>query len=104
MNSGEYFQYANVDEGLYGDESIWHGNCQLGQLTEVGGEMCTRMGAGLRSVYVDKYQFLPETLTNENLKDTLYIRSTDVARARESLTSIMEGLYPGDTRRGVYIP
>jgi len=104
--TGSYFLYADNDEGIFGSEngSPWHGNCQSGQLTRIGGEMCTRMGAGMRDIYVDKFHLLPDVLTKDNLKDTIYVRSTDIPRTRESLTSVLEGLYPADRRQGVYIP
>jgi len=65
--------------------------------------MCTRMGAGMRQIYVDKFHLLPETLTSANT-DVLYLRSTDVSRTRESLLSVLEGLYPANTRHSVYLP
>ena len=89
--------------GLFGDNTSWQGNCEPGQLTQAGADMCARMGAGLREVYVDKYQLLPQTLRpcDEGL---LSLRTTDFQRTRESLASLLEGLYPADTRAGVYLP
>lgn len=95
--------YAGEDEGIFGNESYWNGNCQIGQLTKLGGEMCTRMGAALRQVYVDTYHLLPEALTQNDL-GYFRLRSTIVPRAQESILSMLEGLYPADKRPGVYIP
>jgi len=101
--SGIYYLYENYGTGIFGRQEVWNGNCQTGQLTKLGGEMCTRMGAGLRNVYVDKYQLLPDTLTPETA-NLVHLRTTDFARTRESLASVMEGLYPTDKRAGVYLP
>jgi len=57
----------------------------------------------MRQIYVDKFHLLPDKLTSDS-SDVLYLRSTDVPRARESLLSILEGLYPADSRNGVYLP
>jgi len=101
--AGIYFLYEQYGTGIFGKQEVWNGNCQTGQLTQIGGEMCTRMGAGLRSVYVDKFHLLPETLTQKDA-DMIHLRTTDFVRTRESLASLMEGLYPTDKRLGVYLP
>jgi len=101
--AGVYFLYENHGAGVFGNQESWNGNCQTGQLTQVGGEMCTRMGAGLREIYIDKFHLLPDTLTTNDI-DLLYLRTTDVVRTRESLASLMEGLYPADKHVGVYLP
>ena len=103
VSSGIYFKYDDQSKGLFGNTKLWNGNCQPGQLTRIGGEMCTRMGAGLREVYVEKFHLLPQTLT-ENDVSLLELHTTDIARTHESLVSVMEGLYPADRRSGVYIP
>lgn len=100
---GLYYLYDEHGTGVFGDNSSWNGNCEAGQLTALGGEMCTRMGAGLREIYVDKYHFLPEALEPGDA-EMLYLRTTDFVRTRESLASLMEGLYPADRRQGVYLP
>jgi len=105
LNSGAgiYFLYANHGAGIFGNEDGWNGNCQTGQLTQLGGEICTRMGTGLREVYVDKFQLLPDTLTPKDT-DLFHLRTTDYPRTRESLASLMEGLYPAEKRVGVFLP
>jgi len=95
--------YNDQSEGIFGNRDLWRGNCQPGQLTGVGGEMCTRIGAGLRSIYIDKFHLIPSSLTKDDLK-LIELRSTDVQRTHESLASVFEGLYPADTRNGVYLP
>jgi len=102
--SGIYIIYEKYGTGIFGVEQVWNGNCQTGQLTQVGGEMCTRMGAGFRNVYVNKFQLLPETLTQSDADSMIHLRCTDFVRTRDSLASVMEGLYPTDKRPGVYIP
>jgi len=101
--AGIYFLYENNGAGVFGNQESWNGNCRTGQLTELGGEICTRMGAGLREIYVDKFHLLPDTLTPKDL-DLLHLRTTDFPRTRESLASLMEGLYPANKHEGVYLP
>ena len=103
FDSGIYFLYEVHGAGIFGNEEQWNGNCQTGQLTEKGGEMCTWMGAGLREIYIDKFHLLPDSLTEKDT-DLLYLRTTDFQRTRESLASLMEGLYPADKHVGVYLP
>jgi len=101
--AGIYFLYDNNGAGVFGNEDGWNGNCATGQLTEVGGEMCTRMGAGLREIYIDKFHLLPDSLTAKDV-EMFYLRTTDYPRTHESLASLMEGLYPVDKHLGVYLP
>lgn len=102
-NRGLYYLYDEHGTGVFGDNSSWNGNCEAGQLTARGGEMCAQMGAGLREIYVDKFGLLPAALGAGDA-DLLYLRTTDFVRTRESLASLMEGLYPADRRAGVYLP
>jgi len=102
-STGLFFLYEDESTGTFGDDKLWNGNCQPGQLTLEGGQMCTRLGAGLRSIYVDKFHLLPQTLTGSDLK-LIELRTTDIQRTHESLASVIEGLYPADKRPGVYIP
>jgi len=101
--SGIYFLYENYGTGIFGVDEVWNGNCMTGQLTELGGEMCTRMGAGLRNVYIDKFHLLPDSLKPSDA-DLIHLRTTDFTRTRESLAALMEGLFPTDKRLGVYLP
>ncbi|KAJ4153399.1 hypothetical protein LMH87_009887 [Akanthomyces muscarius] len=69
--------------------------CELGQLTDKGRETTTALGARLRRLYVDQLGFLPATLESS---DDLYLRSTPMPRALESMQQALHGLYPPGTR------
>ena len=75
---------------------VWKGNCTGGQLTVRGGEQCYAMGRALREIYVDKLGLLPREYDGE----ALYIESSEFERTRESMMSMMLGLYPPATRNG----
>ena len=75
---------------------VWKGNCTDGQLTLRGGEQCYAMGRALREVYVEKLGLLPR----EYDSTALYVESSEFERTRESMMSMMLGLYPPATRNG----
>ncbi|KAF8950984.1 Acid phosphatase-like protein 2 [Haplosporangium bisporale] len=68
---------------------MWHGSCITGQLTPLGAWQHRVLGAALRDLYVDHLRFLPPTFDPE----TVYIRSTDVWRTKQSAENLMAGLY-----------
>jgi acid phosphatase len=69
--------------------------CDMGSLTDKGRRTTYELGERLRSLYVDRLQFLPDTLTSAN---SLYLRATPIPRALESMQQTFEGLYPVSTR------
>ncbi|KAF6806826.1 histidine acid phosphatase [Colletotrichum sojae] len=69
--------------------------CDMGMLTDRGRETTRQLGRRFRDLYVDRLKFLPADLANP---DTLYLRSTPVPRALESLQQALSGLYPADRR------
>ncbi|KAI9228531.1 MAG: histidine phosphatase superfamily [Piptocephalis tieghemiana] len=73
---------------------MWRGSCAPGQLTPKGIKQHHELGQHLRSIYVDKLGFLPSTLD----PSALYLRTTDVWRTRQSLSSQLTGLYPPESR------
>lgn len=73
---------------------MWQGNCTDGQLTLKGGMQCYDMGSALRSIYINKMNFLP----SEYDSSKLYIESSEFERTRESMMSMMLGFYPVSTR------
>lgn len=73
--------------------TTWDGNCIPGQLTRRGMLMHKQLGESLREIYVDQLAFLPETM-NDTVKDSLYVRSTNVWRTLQSAKSMLQGLYP----------
>ena len=64
-------------------------------LTDVGRVTTHELGKRLRTLYVDRLKFLPETVDST---DFLYLRATAVPRALESLQQSFSGLYPAHTR------
>lgn len=73
----------------------------LGMLTDVGRLTTLALGERLRSLYVDRLKFLPETISSA---DSIYLRATPIPRARESLQQSFAGLYPSHTRTGEFPP
>ena len=71
--------------------------CDMGMLTDKGRETTTALGKRLRSLYVDRLGFLPPSLGPSNA-DSLYLRSTPIPRALESMQQALHGLYPPHTR------
>ncbi|OLN86518.1 putative acid phosphatase SPBC4.06 [Colletotrichum chlorophyti] len=69
--------------------------CDMGMLTDRGRETTRNLGRRLRNLYVERLNFLSEDLTNP---DSLYLRSTPVPRALESLQQALSGLYPSSHR------
>lgn len=76
------------------------GNCVIGQLTRTGVEQCLNVGRRLREIYIDKYGLLPDTLAQPSDLDLLRIRTTDTWRTRQSIESILNGMYPPSKRAG----
>lgn len=71
------------------------GVCDMGSLTDLGRSSTYRLGQRLRQLYVDRLGFLPPTLSSA---DFLYLRSTPVPRALESLHQTFSALYPPSAR------
>eukprot|EP00123_Amoebidium_parasiticum_P010014 comp19838_c0_seq1/m.23893 comp19838_c0_seq1/g.23893 ORF comp19838_c0_seq1/g.23893 comp19838_c0_seq1/m.23893 type:complete len:496 (-) comp19838_c0_seq1:263-1750(-) len=70
--------------------SMWRGTCGIGQLTDLGASQNLLLGKKLRAVYHDKMRLIPGHY--DPLK--VFLRSTEVARARQSAESIGLGLFP----------
>jgi acid phosphatase len=75
--------------------------CDMGSLTDRGRETTFALGTRLRSLYVDRLGFLPQSIPNA---DFLYLRSTPVPRALESLHQAFSGLYPPSFRSPNFPP
>lgn len=69
--------------------------CDMGMLTDRGRETTHALGTRLRDLYVDKLRFLPAHISST---DDLYLRSTPVPRALESMQQAFHGLYPPSHR------
>ncbi|ORY13430.1 histidine phosphatase superfamily [Clohesyomyces aquaticus] len=68
--------------------------CQPGELTDLGRETTLSLGQRLRYLYIDQLSFMPRLLASS---DTIYLRSTPVPRALESVQQAFHGLYPPST-------
>lgn len=71
--------------------------CDMGSLTDLGRASTYELGRRLRTLYVDRLGFLPKTISST---DFIYLRSTPVPRALESLQQTFTALYPSSTREG----
>ncbi|KAL2181843.1 histidine phosphatase superfamily [Thermothelomyces heterothallicus CBS 202.75] len=69
--------------------------CDMGSLTDLGRQSTYNLGLRLRKHYVDRLGFLPPTISSA---DFLYLRSTPVPRALESLQQTFSALYPPSAR------
>ncbi|KAI8070942.1 phosphoglycerate mutase-like protein [Gongronella butleri] len=71
------------------------GACYYGQLTNLGRQSMTALGARLREIYIDRMQFLPDKFD----ASTVHIRSSDYPRTQESVQQMVAGgLYPAEKR------
>ncbi|KAK4994020.1 hypothetical protein LTR66_005864 [Elasticomyces elasticus] len=69
--------------------------CQPGELTDKGRETTLALGERLRHLYVEQLGFMPKLIMNA---DNIYLRTTPVPRALESLQQTFWGMYPAHTR------
>ncbi|KAJ2779453.1 factor activating pos9 [Coemansia javaensis] len=67
--------------------------CGFGQLTDVGRQSMTALGAHMRALYVDALGVLPAAV-QPGSSDAVRLRSTAQTRAVESLLHTLGGLYP----------
>ncbi|KAF8639115.1 hypothetical protein AX17_001730 [Amanita inopinata Kibby_2008] len=70
-----------------------HGECLLGELTDIGRQSTLNYGSALRKLYIDRLGFLSESLAKPG---EIYLRSTNMPRTMESLQEIVHGLCPSD--------
>ncbi|KAK0630610.1 histidine phosphatase superfamily [Bombardia bombarda] len=69
--------------------------CDPGGLTDVGRQSTSKLGLRLRELYVDRLKFLPPTISDFS---SLYLRSTPIPRALESMHQAFSALYPRSAR------
>lgn len=99
----EAFGHHDAPVVATGPKGELDGICDMGMLTDMGRETTTQLGQRLRTLYVDRLGFLPPSLSSGNA-DSLYLRSTPIPRALESLQQTLHGLYPQHTRAGDLAP
>lgn len=73
------------------------GICESGELTDRGRETTLALGRRIRNLYIDRLNFLPATVQPQTDAD-VYVRSTPIPRARESVQQAYTGLYPPTAR------
>jgi len=79
------------------------GICQPGELTDLGRETTLALGQRIRKLYVDQLGFLPASLEAQTASK-VYLRSTPIQRALESVQQAFTGLYPSTTRAPDFPP
>ncbi|KIW88134.1 uncharacterized protein Z519_11245 [Cladophialophora bantiana CBS 173.52] len=75
------------------------GVCQLGELTDLGRQTTYTLGTRLRTLYVDQLRFMPSLIANADL---IYLRSTPLPRALESVQQTFWGMYPLTSRTAAF--
>ncbi|KAL1978231.1 hypothetical protein VTN31DRAFT_1090 [Thermomyces dupontii] len=75
--------------------------CQFGELTDKGRETTFRLGQRLRHLYVDQLGFLPKIKSNA---EDMYLRSSPIPRALESMQQAFLGMYPASARTADFTP
>lgn len=68
------------------------GNCNTGELTDIGYEQEMNNGRVLRNFYIDHMKFLPQSYEEDS--ESFFFRSDDSPRVIKSGQAIIEGLYP----------
>ncbi|EGC44101.1 acid phosphatase [Histoplasma capsulatum var. duboisii H88] len=94
---GENDQAAMV----VGPKGEIEGICLPGELTDKGRQSTFALGRRLRYLYVDQLGFMPKIRSNT---DDMYLRTTPIPRALESLQQTFWGMYPPDARTANFRP
>lgn len=68
---------------------------QPGELTDKGRQTTLALGQRMRHLYVDQLGFMPNIISNA---EHMYLRTTLIPRALESLQQAFWGMYPADAR------
>ena len=72
-------------------DSVFLGDCHVGQLLDRGSDALFRLGRHLREVYVESLKFLPSRFAPHLVK----FRSTNTHRTLHSAMALVGGLFPG---------
>lgn len=84
-----------------GPKGEFDGVCMPGELTDRGRETTLALGQRLRHLYVDQLNFMPKLIADS---DMIYIRSTPIQRALESVQQAFTGFYPPSARTADFPP
>ena len=74
---------------------------QFGELTDKGRETAFALGQRLRHLYVDQLKHMPSLISSS---DSIYLRSTPLPRALESVQQAFWGMYPLTARTAPFPP
>ncbi|KAL1957467.1 hypothetical protein VTO42DRAFT_5930 [Malbranchea cinnamomea] len=93
----KFERFGDNDEAVVavGPEGEGEGICHPGELTDRGRQTTLALGQRLRHLYVDQLGFMPSVISNA---DHMYLRTTPVPRALESLQQVFWGMYPPNAR------
>ncbi|KAL1999620.1 hypothetical protein VTN02DRAFT_4265 [Thermoascus thermophilus] len=95
--------FGHDDEAVVavGPEGEAEGICQLGELTDKGRQTTYALGQRLRHLYVDQLGFMPRIKSDT---EDMYLRTTPIPRALESLQQVFWGMYPPSARTASFPP
>ncbi len=74
---------------------------QFGELTDKGRETTLALGQRFRHLYVDQLKYMPSIISSS---DSIYLRSTPMPRALESVQQAFWGMYPLTARTASFPP
>ena len=74
---------------------------QFGELTDKGRETTLALGQRLRHLYIDQLKYMPSLIASA---DSVYLRSTPLPRALESVQQVFWGMYPLTARTASFPP
>lgn len=74
---------------------------QLGELTDKGRETTLALGQRFRRLYIDQLKYMPSLISSS---DSIYLRSTPLPRALESVQQAFGGMYPLTARTASFPP
>lgn len=77
------------------------GICQLGELTDKGRQTTFALGQRLRHLYIDQLGFMPSIKSDA---EDMYLRTTPIPRALESVQQAFWGMYPPNARTANFPP
>ncbi|EED21435.1 acid phosphatase, putative [Talaromyces stipitatus ATCC 10500] len=69
--------------------------CHAGELTDKGRQTTFELGQRLRHLYVDQLGFMPKIMSNA---EDMYLRTSPIPRALESMQQAFMGMYPASAR------
>ncbi|KAG0228294.1 hypothetical protein BGW42_002286 [Actinomortierella wolfii] len=82
-------QVATIPNSSPWAQYLWKGSCFAGQLTSLGARQHQRLGQVLRSIYIDQLSLLNKTVD----PTTVYFRSTDYPRTKQSAENLLAGMF-----------